>query len=138
MKFTFGCTSFLYWMRTLDGWKNPRTAELAELNPHHHVPAETPPTPQTANACLFIPFTQHKHICRACRLTGDRAIKTLNLSANNIGDAGALTLAAILKSNTTLEVLDLSSNVIDYDGITAIAEALTDNNSLKALHIRCT
>jgi Ran GTPase-activating protein (RanGAP) involved in mRNA processing and transport len=68
---------------------------------------------------------------------GDRTIKTLNLSANNIGDAGALTLAAILKSNTTLEVLDLSSNVIDYDGITAIAEALTDNTSLKALHIRC-
>ena len=68
---------------------------------------------------------------------GDRTIKTLNLSANNIGDAGALTLAAILKSNTTLEVLDLSSNVIDYDGITAIAEALTDNTSLKSLHIRC-
>lgn len=70
-------------------------------------------------------------------LAGDRTITTLNLSANNIGDAGALTLAAILKSNTTLEVLDLSSNVIDYDGITAIAEALTDNTSLTSLHIRC-
>ena len=87
--------------------------------------------------CHPVPPLTFDQLLRPVRRAGDRTIKTLNLSANNIGDAGALTLAAILKSNTTLEVLDLSSNVIDYDGITAIAEALTDNTSLKALHIRC-
>ena len=61
---------------------------------------------------------------------------TLNLSMNNIGDGGALAIAEMLKSNTTLESLDLSGNVIDYDGITAIAEALAENTALKVLHIR--
>ncbi len=74
-----------------------------------------------------------KHVLH---FAGDASITTLNVSANNIGDKGAASLAEMLKSNTTLERLDLSSNVIDYDGITAISAALVENTSLQALYIR--
>ena len=38
---------------------------------------------------------------------GDSHITTLNLSANNIGDGGALALAEMLKVNTLLHVMFL-------------------------------
>lgn len=68
---------------------------------------------------------------------GNARIDTLNVSANNLGDRGAVALAEMLKSNTTLGSLDVSSNNIDYDGITALSAALADNTTLRALYIRC-
>ena len=58
------------------------------------------------------------------------------MSANNVGDRGAVALAEMLKSNGTLASLDVSSNNIDYDGITALSAALADNSTLRALYIR--
>ncbi len=67
---------------------------------------------------------------------GNSNIRTLNLSGNNIGDDGAVALAAMLERNTTLETLELNSNAIDLKGITALARALGNNTSLKVLGLR--
>ena len=62
-------------------------------------------------------------------------LNTLDLSRNNISDAGATALAQALHHNSTLERLDLSSNNISDAGATALAQALHHNSTLKELDL---
>jgi hypothetical protein len=59
----------------------------------------------------------------------------LNLQSKNVGDAGAATLAAELRVNTTLETLDLDNNEIGHAGARSLASALTANVTLKMLSL---
>jgi hypothetical protein len=69
-------------------------------------------------------------------LLANQNLKSLTLCFNNIGDAGALELAAALRQNNTLELLDLMSNKIGSDGASALADALVANDALKDLDLR--
>jgi Ran GTPase-activating protein (RanGAP) involved in mRNA processing and transport len=63
------------------------------------------------------------------------ALLDLNLSANRIGDPGALALAAAIKVNCFLHTLVLSDNKICDPGAVAIAEALLVNSTIKSLNL---
>ena len=52
---------------------------------------------------------------------------------NNVGPAGAESLATALKTNTTLTNLDLSSNNLGPVGAESLAKALETNTALKIL-----
>lgn len=73
-------------------------------------------------------------ICRGLRSEGC-ALKSLDISRNNIGDTGTLALAAVLSQNQTLVDLDLGHNNIGRDGAIAIANALTTNSSLQNMKL---
>ncbi|TPX58155.1 hypothetical protein SpCBS45565_g08064 [Spizellomyces sp. 'palustris'] len=62
-------------------------------------------------------------------------LRELDLSCNEIGDAGAGVLAAFLKDDMSLEVLDLHSNNISSNGVTALARALHVNDKLNVLDL---
>jgi len=64
------------------------------------------------------------------------ALNTLNISANFIGDAGALDLVTALKHNTTLMHLDAHSCGIYDEGAIAFAELISTNSSLMILSLR--
>jgi hypothetical protein len=75
-----------------------------------------------------------KQLCSA--LIGNRALRKLDLSDNNIGDAGVSMLAGALKVNTGLKRLDLSGNdEIDDKGAVEMANALKKNRSLTYLNL---
>ena len=59
----------------------------------------------------------------------------LDLCSNSISDQGAETIAAALKSNSSLTHLHLSHNAISDQGAGAIAAALKVNSSLTHLHL---
>ena len=52
---------------------------------------------------------------------------------NNVGPAGAESLAAALKTNTTLTNLDLSSNNLGPVGAESLGKALETNTALRIL-----
>jgi len=56
-----------------------------------------------------------------------------SLLDNNIGDQGAIALAASLRVNTSLRSLDLEDNNIGGEGGAALISALRDNWSLTEL-----
>ena len=63
----------------------------------------------------------------------------LDLRDNNIGDAGAASLAEAMKVNTTLTQLDLSRNPIGVAGAAFLAEAMKFNTTVTIkyeIHIR--
>jgi hypothetical protein len=70
------------------------------------------------------------------RVLANQNLKSLVLSSNNIGDAGAIELAVALGQNNTLEVLDLDCNAIGSKGASALADALVANGTLKDLNLR--
>ncbi len=64
-----------------------------------------------------------------------KALTSLDLEKNNIGDEGEPALAEALKTNTTLTELNLDNNNIDDKGATVLAEALKTNRTLTQLKL---
>jgi hypothetical protein len=58
--------------------------------------------------------------------------------ANEIGDEGAVSLASLLVTNTTLTALDVSGNAVREEGTEALAAALSCNRVLTDLNLSCT
>ena len=63
-------------------------------------------------------------------------VKGLNLNGNQLGDAGAEAIAAMLRTNRSLTFLDLERNKIGDAGAEAIAAMLRTNRSLTELWLR--
>ena len=66
----------------------------------------------------------------------NNAILQLDLSNNEIGDAGAQAISTALKNNLTLTMLDLSANQIGDIGAQSISAVLKDNCTLTALNLQ--
>ena len=62
-------------------------------------------------------------------------ISIFNISRNSIGDTGAIKIAEILETNTTLKTLKLGGNKISVSGVKAIASALFINSTLSTLEL---
>ena len=69
-------------------------------------------------------------------LRASRALQTVDLSGNQIGDEGARMLCDVLKGNTSLKSLRLASNAIGASGGTALADLLLANRTLTRLDVR--
>eukprot|EP00747_Dinoflagellata_sp_TGD_P092328 gnl/TRDRNA2_/TRDRNA2_165377_c0_seq1.p1 gnl/TRDRNA2_/TRDRNA2_165377_c0~~gnl/TRDRNA2_/TRDRNA2_165377_c0_seq1.p1 ORF type:complete len:200 (+),score=22.84 gnl/TRDRNA2_/TRDRNA2_165377_c0_seq1:368-967(+) len=66
----------------------------------------------------------------------NRTVTTLDLSRNELGDAGAERIAAALECNSTLTSVNLSQNGIGDHGAECIAAALERNNTLTTVFLR--
>jgi len=53
-----------------------------------------------------------------------KKLPKLDLGENEIGDKGAIALAAALEKNTTLQTLEFSGNDIDKEGKIALDKAI--------------
>jgi len=62
-------------------------------------------------------------------------LEGLDVSCNEVGAAGASSLAVALRTNHVLKTLDLSTNALGDQGITALADALTANSTLTFLDV---
>ncbi len=62
-------------------------------------------------------------------------LKTLHLSSNQIGDAGAVTLADGVRARRTLTTLHLIDNQIGDAGAVAIADSVRANNTFTTLNL---
>ena len=69
-------------------------------------------------------------------LRASRALQTVDLGGNQVGDEGAKMLSDALKGNTTLKTLRLHSNAIGASGGTALADLLLANRTLTKLDLR--
>eukprot|EP00831_Metopus_contortus_P016865 TRINITY_DN17103_c0_g1_i1.p1 TRINITY_DN17103_c0_g1~~TRINITY_DN17103_c0_g1_i1.p1 ORF type:complete len:177 (+),score=37.20 TRINITY_DN17103_c0_g1_i1:172-702(+) len=67
--------------------------------------------------------------------TWDRTLTSLYIHSNNIGVAGAKSIASALKSNVSLTTLYLWNNNIGDTGTESIAGALTTNSTLTELSL---
>lgn len=65
--------------------------------------------------------------------SGVTIVKTLMLTTNNIGPQGGIALADVLSRESALTSLTLADNELGDDGVTSIAEALKTNTTLYAL-----
>ncbi|WP_375331722.1 hypothetical protein [Candidatus Tisiphia endosymbiont of Temnostethus pusillus] len=65
----------------------------------------------------------------------NNSITNLNLSSNQIGDAGAKSLAECLKDNKSITTLKLNNNQIGDAGAKSLAECLKDNKSITTLKL---
>ena len=76
-------------------------------------------------------------LCHALstRETAGNSLLDLNLSQNNIGQAGALTIAQILHSNKSMTSLRLSWNNIRGAGADSLARSLAMNSTLRTLDL---
>jgi len=61
------------------------------------------------------------------------ALVDLDISKNQITDAGLKTLSASLKLNTTLKFLNLSGNKIKDEGLVDLVDFLNENKTLLEL-----
>lgn len=61
-------------------------------------------------------------------------IQTLNLTDNQMGNAGTKLLSEVLKFNSTLTTLDLSENRIGDSGVQSLIESLKINSTLTTLN----
>jgi hypothetical protein len=66
-------------------------------------------------------------------LRGNTTLRELDVSYNNLRDAGGLALLDALRENTTLHSLDISANGLRDPTATAVAELLLLNPSLRSL-----
>ena len=65
-----------------------------------------------------------------------RMLEDLNLTVNNIGNAGCYAIATLLADpDCNLRHLSLRNNTINNEGATAIANSLTNNNKLQCLYL---
>ena len=64
-----------------------------------------------------------------------RAVRYMNLGANELSNDDAIAIASALKNNTTLLSLDLTTNDITDAGAAAFGEALVVNATLKDLNL---
>ena len=63
----------------------------------------------------------------------DTKLEVLNLKGNQLGDEGALMLAAALHSNKSIRTLDMSNNDIQAAGKPRSASRATERASLLSL-----
>eukprot|EP01065_Artemidia_motanka_P003875 TRINITY_DN11860_c0_g1_i1.p1 TRINITY_DN11860_c0_g1~~TRINITY_DN11860_c0_g1_i1.p1 ORF type:complete len:313 (+),score=118.56 TRINITY_DN11860_c0_g1_i1:135-1073(+) len=70
-------------------------------------------------------------------LRTNSSVTHLDLSLNNITDAGAAEIAAVLAENTTLVNLELDGNKLTNAGVASLCDALRDNTTLCRLDISC-
>ena len=61
------------------------------------------------------------------------ALQTLDLSANNLRDDGALVLAEMVQANSSLTGLSLAHNSINSRGLCALAHGVAINRSLQSM-----
>ena len=73
------------------------------------------------------------HVKALCKAVKKYEVKMLWLDANQLGDAGAKAIAAMLRTNRSLTYLSLSSNKIGDAGAKATAAILRTNRSLTYL-----
>ena len=74
-------------------------------------------------------------ICKKIEASTD-LVMILNLSNNEIGDAGAEAIGDLLGGNTTLtDEVDLGANEIGDDGVKHIAAGLAQNTTLKSVNL---
>lgn len=82
-------------------------------------------------------FFSCMEMVRTCaRLIQNNPIEYIDLSHNSIEDEGALLIADVLRTNTSLRQLCLSFNKITIRGVTAIMTSLENNYSLHTLHLK--
>jgi Ran GTPase-activating protein (RanGAP) involved in mRNA processing and transport len=74
-------------------------------------------------------------LCAILQSGSGPPLKVLQLSSNNIGNIGAVALAAALAQHATLEELDLSWNVIADDGGVALAHVFPTLPRLRVLDL---
>ncbi len=70
------------------------------------------------------------------RLRGHKALRSLNLSGNNIGATGAVLLCGALASQCALTELKLANNSIADEGAKAVSELLQCNSLLQHIDLR--
>jgi len=75
--------------------------------------------------------------CLAKALPHCWRLKSLNVTDNALGRAGAEVLAEAIAANGVLIALDLTQNAIGSDGAAAIAKALAANRVLTSLSLAC-
>ncbi|KAJ1558275.1 hypothetical protein HK096_002567 [Nowakowskiella sp. JEL0078] len=63
------------------------------------------------------------------------SLQTLYLANNNIRDSGASEIAKSLRVNASLQILNFASNYIRDSGASVIAESLRENTSLQTLNL---
>ena len=88
-------------------------------------------------------WPEHKAYCKAVVFLrthkgeelDPRTLTELNLDGNNLGDAGAIALAAALPSLTALTTLELPRNNIGEMGCVALAKALPSLKALTTLNL---
>lgn len=71
----------------------------------------------------------------ASALCANTALLSLALNGVNVGDAGAASLAYVLRVNSTLTSLQLRETSIYDDGAASLAEALLVNTTLVSLQL---
>lgn len=59
----------------------------------------------------------------------------LQFGKNDIGDAGVVAIADLLRANSTVSEVQLHNNSITDEGVATICEALTDNTSVVKLDL---
>jgi hypothetical protein len=62
-------------------------------------------------------------------------IQELLLHSNRIGNEGAMSLATAMAQNRTIHSFDISDNVMGDEGISALAEGLRSNTTLRRLYV---
>ncbi len=90
-----------------------------------------------------LPTRRHEAIAHLPKLrevitrlqANDATLKEVNLTDNNIGDAGAYALAYALRYNKTLIKINLSGNNIGDSGASALATALVHNKTLTTIDL---
>lgn len=71
----------------------------------------------------------------AATLTYNTRVSVLNLPSNGIGNEGAIGIANAIRYNTVLQKLLLQSNNISNSGVVALASALEQNVSIQKLRL---
>jgi len=75
------------------------------------------------------------HVEALCEAVNKYDVKQLHLYGNQLGDAGAEAIAAMLRTNSSLTLLFLQGNNIGDAGAEAIAAMLRTNRSLTTLYL---
>eukprot|EP01124_Arcella_intermedia_P031061 TRINITY_DN6920_c0_g1_i5.p1 TRINITY_DN6920_c0_g1~~TRINITY_DN6920_c0_g1_i5.p1 ORF type:complete len:254 (-),score=46.16 TRINITY_DN6920_c0_g1_i5:150-911(-) len=77
----------------------------------------------------------HGAKCILDALASNSTLTSLNMEANNIEDAGTISIGEVLKLNNTLKHLNLAKNGIGDAGAHSIFEALKSNSGLISLNM---
>jgi hypothetical protein len=76
------------------------------------------------------------HVEALCEAVNKYTVKELFLANNQLGDAGAEAIAAMLRTNRSLKCLNLEGNQLEDAGAEAIAAMLRTNRSLTYLDLQ--
>ena len=85
--------------------------------------------------CSKLPASSRIPFAQACASGKLRALSSLNLSKNRVGDAGATALSRALAGGCVpnLKLLDLSDNEIGTGGMQAFSSAIANQSSIVKL-----